>query len=149
MSDDTTSDVGVQDLVPEAPSTLRDRARVSAEELQRISVAIPVASLGVFFIALTQKVEPALTMTERFFLLIAIVGMAVAAFCSIFTWMADARWNRALALVKEAAGNAKRQTPEKTVMRWKKAENAAGVIFLLSFCPALIATAVYVWLRAK
>jgi hypothetical protein len=139
----------IASVLPESPAILRERARTSAEELQRVTVAIPVAALGVFFVALTQKVEPALTPTERFFLIVAITGMGVAAFCSIFTWMADAKWNEALAAVKENVDATKQLALEKAVMRWINAETAAFVIFTLSFCPAMIATAVYVWLRAK
>lgn len=134
---------------PEPPLTLRDRARASAEEFQRIAVSISSGALAVFFLALTQKIDPPLTVAERLWLLVAIAGMAVATFCAIITWLADARWNAALALAKETSDPKLRETMESRTRLWHRIEVAAGIIFLGTFLPGLVAVGAYIWLRAK
>lgn len=144
--------MGTSSHLPEPPDKLRERARASAEELQRLAVAVPSAALGVFFLALTQKIEPALTNAERVCLLIAIAGMSISAAASITTWFADAAWNRNLAEAKEA--EAANKLPErdaglKRIARWQRVDAGAGIVFLIAFVPALLATFLYIWLRAK
>lgn len=136
--------------LPEPPSILRDRARASAEELQRLSVMIPSAALGVFFLALTQQVEPPLTDWEQRWLLIAIAGMALAAASAIATWIIDAQWNRHLATYKEAApGSAEKASAATSAEAWLAWEKRTLILFAISFVPAVLATFAYIWLRAK
>lgn len=134
---------------PEPPDTLRGRARSSAEEFQRITVAISSGALGVFFIALTEKIDPPLTGTEHVILLCAIAAMAIATLCAIVTWFADARWNAALAEAKEATDPGVKESMKRKTRGWRRAEDVAGIVFLLTFVPGLIASSVYLWLRAN
>lgn len=134
---------------PEPPLTLRDRARASAEEFQRITVTISSGALAVFFIALTQKVDPPLTSLERGWVLVAIAGMALATLCAIVTWFADAHWNAALAIAKETPDLNLRESMKGTTRFWRRVEITAGYVFACSFFPGLLAVGVYTWLRAK
>lgn len=134
---------------PEPPETLRARARSSAEEFQHIAVAISSGALGVFFIALTEKIDPPLTSAEHVLLLCAIAAMGVATLCAVLTWFADARWNAALAAAKEATDPKDKESNNRATRAWHRADSIAGIVFGLTFVPGLVVSSVYLWLRAN
>jgi len=135
---------------PETPDVLRDRARKSAEEFQKIAAAVSIGALGVFFISVTQKVDPPLTLAERWLLLAGVAAMAIAALTAFFGWMADARWNHALARAKEAvATSAKSEDAFNQARRWRRWEVVSGRVYMLAFLVGVLASAAYIWLRAS
>ena len=62
----------------EDSKTLRNRASGSAEEFQKLAVMVSSGALGVFFIAVTMKIEPALSATEKLLLITAMIAMALS-----------------------------------------------------------------------
>ncbi len=132
---------------PEPSTTLRERARSSAEEFQRTAVAISTGSLGVFFLALTQKVDPPLTHDEQWLLLAAITCMAVASVSSVFSWFADAREPAARADAIEAATATARDQAEQRKRRWSAIDTVTGIVYAGFLLPGFVTAAIYMWLR--
>jgi hypothetical protein len=79
-------------IIPE-PAKLYDRASLSAKETRQAITAMSTGSLALFFLALTTKIEPLLTIPQRLAVLVALALMAIAIFAGLWSAQADARWS--------------------------------------------------------
>jgi hypothetical protein len=111
-------------------------------------MAISTGSLGVFFVSLTQKVDPPLNSHERFFLLVSLVTMFVASVASIASWFADARAHASRAKAIEAKDESSRATALKEKEYWLRAETRTARVYLVAIIPGLLSAGIYMWFRA-
>jgi hypothetical protein len=127
--------------------TVSERGRRSAEEGTRLLVTIATASLGVFFMALSKKFEPALDRDEKTVAVLAVLAMAVASGCGILSWWADAKVHINWALALPASDSGKRGQYFKARDRWRKIEKDVKWFFFGAFGIGIVAAAVFLILR--
>jgi hypothetical protein len=68
---------------------LYDRSRTAGIELFKHLSTLATAAVGVFFFALSTKVEPPLDADQRLTIIVALGSMMLTLFCGICGWMAD------------------------------------------------------------
>src|SRR5438876_12406472 len=68
---------------------LYDRSRTSGIELFKHMSTLATAAVGVFFFALSTKVEPPLNADQRLTVIVALGFKMLTLFCGICGWMAD------------------------------------------------------------
>src|SRR5437899_1998310 len=88
-------------------NALHERARDASTEQRRLLISLGTASLGVFFIAVTTRIEPPLSRLQLELLLGGAIAMATTVLSGLLAWQADAQrnylWARALAVESEDA----------------------------------------------
>jgi len=72
---------------------LHERARISSSELRRWIISLSTGSLGVFFVALTSKIEPPLLSKQKNVVAVALLLMVFTAAFGLLAWYADGRRN--------------------------------------------------------
>lgn len=137
----------------ESPEHLPDsqffhnRATESAKETRQGIVTMSSASLAVFFLALTSKIEPALNSRQKAFMLVALISMAMATFCGLWSAHSDARWSYCWAKERSIPVKPEEKWQEKS-KRWhaqkRWSEKAAGIAFAVG----VFFSAIYIALRA-
>lgn len=124
--------------------SLYDRSRAASIELVKHFSTLATAAVGVFFIALSTKVDPPLTPDQRAAVVLALGLMVLTLVGSILGWLADALFHESWA--RHASG----KDPESN-WRVRERANAWRKIFMfsamLSFLLGALAAAHYVYLR--
>jgi hypothetical protein len=134
----------IQGSVP--AQILYDRSRTSGIELVKHLSTLATAAVGVFFFALSGKVEPPLNADQRLTVVIALGFMMLTLFCGICGWMADGWFYESWA--RHVSG----KEPETS---WQTRERAnlmrKTFVWLVIVCFLLgaLATARYVYLRLE
>jgi len=85
----------------EFADTLHERARTATAEYCNLLTAFAVGSLALFFLTVTEKIEPPLTSAQLWTLCFAIGLMATATFAGVYQWYSDAQRNYYWAKVEE------------------------------------------------
>jgi hypothetical protein len=132
----------IQDSVP--AQILYDRAHASGIELFKHLSTLATAAVGVFFFALSARVEPPLNADQRLTVVIALGFMMLTLFCGICGWMADGWFYESWARhVSGKEPETSWQTRERANLMRKSLVWLAIVCFLLG----ALAAARYVYLR--
>lgn len=127
--------------------TLYDRATESAKETRQAIVTMSSASLGVFFFALTTKVDPVLTFSQRWVVLIALGFMAFSTSAGLWSAWSDARWSYAWGReIENREQDTSRWEREKDC--WHKQKRWGERYSLLTFAIGVLVGAIYIGLRA-
>jgi len=131
------------------PQLLHDRARAAGSELYRLLISLAIGGVGLFFLALTGKADPPLSLAQRLVVLFAVISMAVAALSGIACLYADARRYYFWACALQATDELKRLQSYKERDRWFRLKRFAtkGLIWL--FVAGILASAAYLGLRLK
>ena len=125
---------------------LYDRSRTSGIELLKHLSTLATAAVGVFFFALSTKVDPPLTADQRLTVIVALGFMMLTLFCSICGWMADGWFYESWA--RYASG----KEPE---MNWQTRERSNLLrktfvwLVIVSFLIGALAAVRYVYLRLE
>jgi hypothetical protein len=125
---------------------LYDRSGTSGIELFKHLSTLATAAVGVFFFALSTKVEPPLNADQRLTVVIALGFMMLTLFCSICGWMADGWFYESWA--RQVSGKEPEtswQTRERANLMRKTFVWLAIVAFLLG----ALAAVRYVYLRLE
>ena len=126
---------------------LHSRSRESAFEYRKLLTSLATGALALFFLALTAKIEPALTQLQLWLIGGAIVSMAVTVVSGLYCWNADAQRNYFWAKVEEGkqeSGGPEFDTLSKS---WKKRLNRATVVLRYSFGIGIAFSVVYMAAR--
>ncbi len=129
------------------PQILHDRSRDAGRELHKLLLSLSTGSLGVYFFALTTRVEPVLTPRQQWTVMSGMTAMGLATLSGIMDLYADSRrnffWARALQSEdrKERAGFYKQRD------RWWKIERAFGWVLTWTFFAGIVLSMIYVLLR--
>jgi hypothetical protein len=125
---------------------IRDRARASALEVQRLAIILPTGMLALFFHTLTVEEKPPLTGAQTAFVLCGALAMAVAAGCGMFSWFADSKWNNHWARALSSDGE-ERSRHYRSRERWKSYDHYSGKLCLVAFSSGIACAMVYMFLR--
>lgn len=106
------------------PQVLHDRAREAAVELHKHLLSLAVGGVGLYFLALTGKVDPPLTPVQKVIVLFAMISWAVAALSGIISWNADCRRNFFWASALQASDREKRTELYRQRDRWLNDRNS-------------------------
>lgn len=60
-------------------------------EYRKVIITLSLSAIGVYFVFLTKEVTPALTLFQKWTLIVSIVCMALSAFSGFFAWKFDYR----------------------------------------------------------
>src|SRR5438552_15044702 len=116
---------------PIPAQVLYDRSRTSGIELFKHLSTLATAAVGVFFFALSTKVEPPLNADQRLTIIVALGFMMLTLFCGICGWMADGRFYESWArYVSGKEPETSRQTGERAKLMRKTLVWLAIVAFL-------------------
>lgn len=129
------------------PQVIHDRARTAAEELHKLLVSLSTASLAVYFVALTSKIDPPLTFMQQGTVLGGLGSMALALGCGIFVWYADMKRNFYWA---SAMRQTNKQSREELYARrdlWQHMKNKAVVGLDVFFLAGIVCSVTYVVMR--
>jgi len=123
---------------------LYNRARASGTELLRLFSTLATGAVGVFFLALSGRVEPPLTAPQRGAIIVALLLMVLTLAGAILSRFADALFYKSWA--RYASG----KDPERNLRRRELAirlrETFAFATVIVFFAGVLVA-AYYVYLR--
>jgi hypothetical protein len=135
---------------PPDAETLYNRATQSAKETRKAVVTLSSASLGVFFLALTTKVDPALTDGQRWIVLIALCLMACAISAGLWSASSDARWSYAWGreLENREEDDKEKEAWAKEKDAWHKRKRWGERYSLRAFALGVLVAGIYVALRA-
>jgi hypothetical protein len=97
---------------------LHDRARSAGTEYHRLLIALATGVLAVYFLALTSRIEPALSRYERVLAVIALTLMGLAVLAGLIGWFADAMRNYYWALAIDSSERSERQRLYRVRDRW-------------------------------
>lgn len=129
------------------PQIIHDRARTAAEELHKLLVSLSTASLAVYFVALTSKVEPALTSMQRRSVLGGLGSMALALGCGILAWYADMKRNFYWASAMQHRSRQSRGELYARRDRWLRTKTRAVVGLDVFFFVGIACSVTYIVLR--
>jgi len=129
------------------PQVLHDRARTAAEELHKLLLTLSTGAVGVFFIALTTKIEPSLTELQKACMLGALVLMGVAVAAGIVSWHADAQRNYFWAIALQKGEKEEKQKTFKMREMYLGRERISTKILITAFSLGMFLSLVYVALR--
>jgi len=142
MTAPTESEVTAERRVP--VQMLYDRSRASGIELFKHLSTLATAGVGVFFVALSTKVDPPLTAAQRQAVTVALVCFLLTLFGTVMGWIADATFYEMWARVLDG------KAPERN---WRIRERANRIrtilmyVVILLFLVGGIAAGRYVYLR--
>src|SRR5207249_12061841 len=106
-----------EDQNPIPAQVLYDRSRTSGIELFKHLSTLATAAVGVFFFALSTKVEPPLNADQRLTIIVALGFMMLTLFCGICGWMADGWfYERCARYVSGTASETSRQERERVML---------------------------------
>ena len=60
------------------PQVIHDRARTAATNLHKFLLSLSTGSVGIFFIAVTTKIDPQLTIYQQVAILVGLAAMGIA-----------------------------------------------------------------------
>jgi hypothetical protein len=129
------------------PQILHDRARKSAEQLHRLLVSLSTGAIAIYFLALTTKTEPALSLSQKVAVLASLLAMASAVLGGIRGWYADARRNYFWACALQATDELERRSLFEQRDRWIKKRHINIRILGISFVTGVLGSIVYLILR--
>jgi|GEM_PF-4710308 len=129
------------------PQILHDRARDAGTRLHSLLVSLATGALGVFFIALTTKVDPPITSDERISVLAALGLMALSLGTGILNWKADCRRNFFWASALQVRDQAEKDRFYERRDYWLSVERQSATVQWVSFLLGVGATVVYLTLR--
>jgi hypothetical protein len=109
------------------PQIVHDRARRAAEELHKLFISLSTAANGVYFIALTGKIEPPLSKAQRLCTVVALLAMAGALGCGLLAWYADARRNFFWASAMQAEGRKRKELLQAAGSMARRQRRISGV----------------------
>ena len=126
---------------------LHERSRKAAAEHRKLLTSLATGAIGIYFIALTSKADPALSWPQTLAALVSILSMALAIVAGIFSWHADSQRNYYWAEVE--AGKQRRGGPEFDTLatRWKGCLYISNSLLLVFFISGILASVCYVVFR--
>lgn len=110
-------------------------------------LSLAVGGVGLYFLALTGKVDPPLTPVQKVIVLFAMISWAVAALSGIISWNADCRRNFFWASALQAGDREKRTELYRQRDRWLKRSQLTAKYLVTLFIVGVVASAAYVALR--
>ena len=130
------------------PQELHDRSRAKGSELHKTVLAFCSATLGIYFLALTGEVKPALTRSQRSAAICGLVLMAISCFSGVAGMMADSRRNYYWACALQAVQDkSRRRNMYRIRDRWWQAERILDRTLIIGFVIGVLSSAFYMILR--
>jgi len=126
---------------------LHDRARRSAEQLNKLLVSLSTAILAVYFLALTTGIEPELTNWQTIICIAGLVPMGIATVAGILGLLCDAKRNYLRATALQTEEQEKRDQLFAVRERWLNYERWCDRSLSIFFVIGVIASVVYLVLR--
>jgi hypothetical protein len=126
--------------------SLYDRSRTSGIELFKHLSTLATVAVGVFFFALSTKVEPPLNADQRLTVVIALAFMMLTLFCGVCGWMADGWFYESWA--RHVSGR-EPDTSWQTRERANLARKTFVWLAIMAFLLGALAAARYVYLRLE
>ena len=134
---------------------LHNRAAESAKETRQSIITLSAGSLAVFFLALTSKIDPELSLSQKASVIVALICMALAIFSGLWSAYSDAQWSYYWAKFREEAesGTGKSSETKSTnwtleVDRWHKHKRWSEKASILFFVAGVLVSSIYIALRA-
>ncbi len=134
---------------------LHNRAAESAKETRQSIITLSAGSLAVFFLALTSKIDPELSQTQKTSVIVALICMALAIFSGLWSAYSDAQWSYFWAKFREDAecktdkSNETKTTKwTREVDRWHKQKRWSEKASMLFFVAGVLGSSIYIALRA-
>ena len=122
---------------------LHERARESASEYRKLLISLSTGALAFFFLALTTKIEPALSELQLVTLACAILSMAFTTFSGLYSLHADAQRNYHWGKVEEGRQKPNQLSHQTLSKHWKKRLDLATVSVRYSFASGIAFGVVY------
>lgn len=126
---------------------LYDRSRYSAEEQRKLLISLGTGTIAIFFLALTAKIEPSLTVLQKTTIGIGLFFIALSVLSGIFQWFADAKWNYAWARSLESKSSKDRKKRRKSKDQWHKIQRVTGICLRANFVIGILSAVFYVFAR--
>lgn len=126
---------------------LHARSRTAAAEQRRLLTALSTGTIAVFFLALTTRIEPALTPLQSVVVAVSLALMGVAVLAGILSWHADAKRNYYWARLE--GGESRERKPELAARRrrWDIAFYISTWMLVLGFVLGVVGAVFYVTAR--
>ena len=129
------------------PQILHDRARGAGTELRRLLISLSTGALGVYFLALTTRPDPALSVWQQAMVIVGLVAMASALGAGLLGWYSDCRRNYFWATALQANAANERDRLYKLRDFWLAIETWMHILIRILFAVGVGASAAYVCLR--
>ena len=127
--------------------TLHERARSSSNERRKLLVLLATAGIGVFFIVMTNEINPALSIGQKIVAFLSVIFLASTVISGIIALHADARrnynWALALTSIKESDVTFYKMVRDK----WFKIKKISDFVLYASFVLAILLSFLFVVLR--
>lgn len=124
-----------------------ERGRKSAEEGTKLLITVSLTCLGVFFVALTSKIDPPLTYSQKIIAIISISSIGFSSACGLVSWLIDAKSHINWALALSQTEKNKRSKYYRLRDKWRKLELLNKNVFFIFFFLGLIGGITYMLFR--
>ncbi len=124
-----------------------ERGRKSAEEGTKLLITVSLTCLGVFFVALTSKIDPPLTNAQKIISVIAVIAIGISSGSGLVSWLIDAKSHINWALALSQKERKKRSEHYKLRDKWKKIEKVNNKLFFIFFFIGILCGITYIILR--
>ena len=129
------------------PQILHDRARDAGLRLHSLLVSLATGGLGIYFLALTAKVDPPLTSNQKAAVVVGLTAMATALGSGILNWYADCRRNFHWASALQATQKEQKSAHYGSRDRWQRVDRLTASFLGATFLVGIVASAGYICLR--
>jgi|HubBroStandDraft_6_1064221.scaffolds.fasta_scaffold549442_1 hypothetical protein len=128
---------------------LHDRSRATGWEIQKLLISLSTATSGIYFLALTQRAQPPLTLWQKTTAISSLFLMAAATLCGIIGGFADSRRNYFWASALQAPENEKERRTRmyRSRNRWLRLERICDILLSLNFAVGVLISFAYMVLR--
>jgi uncharacterized membrane protein YbhN (UPF0104 family) len=123
---------------------LHDRARKSIEELHRLVLTFSTAILAIYFLALTTKIEPALTRNQTIISIVGLISLGLAVIAGLASLFADTKRNYFRACALQATDQSDRDGYFALRDRWLPYQRWATRFLYAFFIAGIASSVIYV-----
>lgn len=126
---------------------LHDRSRESGTELHKHLLSLSTGTLAVYFLALTARTDPPLSLAQRIVVLVALVAVGIASLSAMVALYADSRRYFYWAFAVQAPTKQEKIEGYRARAKWMKVRRAAINTLGMSFASGIILSITYLFLR--
>ena len=129
------------------PQILHDRSRDAGLRLHILLISLSTGTLGVYFLALTRKTKPPLTLGQQLSALLGLLTMALALGAGLLNLYADCRRYFHWATALQSEERDRRSQHYKGRDRWQRIDRLTARVVGVSFACGIVSSIVYMAFR--
>ena len=130
-----------------SPTVLHARARESGSELRKLLISLSTGAIAAFYLALTSRIDPPLTSSQQFTVILSILSFSVCILSGALQWQADVKRNYHWANALEAVAETQRKKHYNKRDAWLRMRNLSGTVLRAAFSLGVLGAAAYVVAR--